>query len=161
LRDTEPLMELLERLAGDTLPPVVFGPDAAAHRKYREAWQAWWKDHQAAIEPIRLEQASRPSGNTLVVLLDLNTVEDLDAANRVRWKIENLQKPLDAQLLPGGERVLLAEHDGSHVSERDLKGKIVWRQKSEGPLAAQRLPNGNTFIASQARLLEVDRDGKE
>jgi hypothetical protein len=161
LQDTEPLMELLERLAGDTMSPVVFGADAAAHRKYREAWQAWWKDHQAAIEPIRLEQASHPSGNTLVVLLDLNTVEDLDAAKRVRWKIENLQKPLDAQLLPGGERVLLAEHDGSHVSERDLKGKIVWRKNVEGPLAAQRLPNGNTFIASQARLLEVDRDGKE
>jgi HEAT repeat protein len=167
LQDTEPLMELLERLADDTMPPVVFGPDAAAHRKYREAWQAWWKDHQAAIEPIRLEQASRLSGNTLVVLLDLalqgGIVEDLDAANRVRWKIENVQKPLDAQLLPGGERVLLAEHDGNYVSERDLKGKgkIVWRKNVEGPLAAQRLPNGHTFIVGQARLLEVDRDGKE
>src|SRR5262249_40231782 len=29
------------------------------------------------------------------------------------------------------------------------------------PLAAQRLPNGNTFIATQAQYLEVDPGGKE
>ncbi len=161
LRDTEPLMELLERLAGDTLPPVVYGPDAAAHRKYREAWQAWWKEHQAAIEPARLEQVSRLSGNTLVVLLDLGIVQDLDSADRVHWKIADVMKPLDAQLLPGGKRILVAEHDASRVSERDLQGKIVWKKDIESPLVAQRLPNGNTFIANQARLLEVDRDGKE
>jgi HEAT repeat protein len=165
LQDIEPLMDRLERLAADKMPPVVFGADAAAYRKYREAWQAWWKDHQAAIEPIRLEQASRPSGNTLVVLLDLDLrggiVEDLDATNRVRWKIANIDKPLDVQLLPGDERILVAEYEGHRVSERNLKGEIVWKKTVEGPLAAQRLPNGNTFIATQRQLLEVDRNGKE
>jgi len=29
-----------------------------------------------------------------------------------------------------------------------------------GPLMAQRLANGNTFLANQEHLVEVDRDGK-
>jgi HEAT repeat protein len=161
LRDIEPVMTLLERLAGDTMPPVVYGPDAASHRKYREAWVAWWKDHQAGLDPARLEQASRLDGSTLVVLLDVGVMQDLDSANRVRWKIEGLQKPLDAQLLPGGKRVLVAEYDANRVSERNLKGEIVWQKAfQQGPLAAQRLANGNTFVTMEHGLFEVDKEGR-
>lgn len=155
------VLSLLDRLAGDAAPPLVYGEDAAAHRKYREAWETWWKEQQARIEPARLEQATRTLGFTLVVLLDLGIIEDLDTTNRVRWKIENIGKPLDVQLLPGEERVLIAEHDANRVCERNLKGEIVWKKAVEGPLAAQRLPNGNTFITTQTHLLEVDKDGKE
>jgi len=155
------VMSLLDRLAGDTMPPVLPGSDQASRRKYREAWETWWKDHQAKIEPARLEQASRTLGFTLVVLLDLGLIEDLDTTNRVRWKIDGLLRPLDAQLLPGEERVLVAEYQANRVSERNLKGEIVWRKMVQGPLAAQRLPNGNTFITTENQLIEVDKDGKE
>lgn len=161
LREVGPVLSLLDRLAGDTVPPVVAGPDQASRRKFRAAWEAWWKDHQAKIEPARLEQASRSIGYTLVVLLDRGIIEDLDTANRVRWKIGNLEQPLDAQLLPGEQRVLVAEHQANRVTERNLKGEVLWKKTVDGPLAAQRLPNGNTFITTQTQLLEVDKDGKE
>jgi hypothetical protein len=160
-RDTDPIMTLLERLAGASMPAVVYGPDAAAHRKYREAWEAWWNERGPKIEPEQLERATKPRGFTTVVLLDANTIEDLDDANRVRWKIENLSKPLDVQLLPGEERVLIAEHDVNCVGERNLKGEIVWKRNILGPLAAQRLPNGNTFITTRNQLLEFDKKGQE
>jgi hypothetical protein len=165
LQDIDPIMTFLERLAGDTMPPVVYGPDAASHRKYREAWVAWWKDHQAGIEPARLERAARRDGSTLVVMFEIGLMEDLDPANRVRWKIEGLQRPLDVQLLPGEKRVLVAEYDANRVSERNLKGEIVWQKTlpipGQGPLAAQRLPDGNTFITSEGLLLEVNKRGVE
>lgn len=160
-RETDPIITFLERLAGENMPAVVYGSDTAAHRKYREAWEAWWKTQGAKIDSARLEQASRLRGYTTVVLLDTNVIEDLDEKNRVRWKIENLTQPLDVQLLPGEERVLVAEHGANRVSERNLKGEIVWKHRVGGPMAAQRLPNGNTFITTRDQLLEVDKDGKE
>jgi hypothetical protein len=153
---------LLERLAGGDGPSVVLaGSDAAARRKYREAWEGWWKEHGGKVEAARLEQATRTLGYTLVVLLDLGQVVDLDTTNRPRWTIENLEFPLDAQLLPGEDRVLVAEHKAGRVTERDLKGAVRWEKKIEEPLAAQRLANGHTFIATRTQLVEVDKDGKE
>jgi outer membrane protein assembly factor BamB len=159
--EADSIMSVLERLAGDTMPPVVYGPDTASHRKYRDAWEAWWKEHQAKIEPARLEQALDLRGFTTIVLLDQNTIEDLDAGNKLRWKIGNLQRPLDAQLLPGEEQVLVAEHEANRVTVRNLKGEIVWTTNVLGPLMAQRLPNGNTFITARNHLLEVDKTGRE
>src|SRR5262249_28378043 len=57
-------------------------------------------------------------------------------------------------------RILVAEHDAGRVTERDLKGEIKWEYKTEEPLAAQRLPNGNTFVVSRRQLVELDKDGK-
>jgi HEAT repeat protein len=134
--------DLLFRLARDRSPPEVPGTDAASRRKYREAWEGWWKDHQAKIDLVELEKAGRTLGFTLVVLLDLRRVVDLDAANRPRWQIEGLGLPLDVQLLPGEQRVLIAEHDGNRVTERNLKGEVKWEHKIEappgGPAPAQR-----------------------
>jgi hypothetical protein len=68
---------------------------------------------------------------------------------------------MDAQVLPGG-RVLVAEYSGRRVTERDLRNRILWQQGVVGnPVACQRLPNGNTFIALHNRLLEVTRQGQE
>src|SRR5262249_15278976 len=60
-----------------------------------------------------------------------------------------------------GDRVLVAEHEGGRVTERNREGKVLWQHKVDQPLMAQRLANGNTFIATPSHLLEVDRDGKE
>lgn len=159
--DTDPIMNLLERLAGENMPAVVYGPNAASHRKYREAWETWWKEQQAKMESAYLERAMRPRGLTLVVLLDVGAIEDLDASNQIRWKIDNVQMPLDAQLLPGDERVLVAEYRANRVAERNRRGETVWRRPVAGPLMAQRLANGNTFIALRNQLIEIDKDGKE
>jgi hypothetical protein len=160
-RDTDPIMNLLERLAGENMPAVVFGPNAESHRKYREAWESWWKQQQPKVEPARLQQALHPRGYTMVVRLDDGVIEDLDPANQIHWKIDNVVFPLDAQLLPGEERVLIAEYRANRVVERNLKGEILWKRTVAGPLMAQRLPNGNTFIATGAQLFEIDKDSKE
>jgi hypothetical protein len=79
----------------------------------------------------------------------------------VRWKIDNLNYPVDAQILPG-DHVLITEYQGRKVTERDFKGKVIWTKSVNGwPLSAQRLPGGNTFIVMQNQLLEVDKNGKE
>jgi outer membrane protein assembly factor BamB len=75
--------------------------------------------------------------------------------------VDGLQGPIDARILPGG-RVLIAEYQGQVVTERDLHGKILWEKRLTGnPTVCQRLPNGNTFIATYHQLLEVTRGGKE
>jgi hypothetical protein len=159
-RETGLIENLLGQLAGDHAPVGPGSDENASRRKLVEAWQTWWKDHGDRVESARLEEIARELGFTLVVLLDAGQVLDLDASNRQRWKVEGLQFPLDAQLLPGN-RVLVAEHNGNRVTERNQKGDVVWEKAIESPLAAQRLPNGNTFIATPAQLIEVDGKGKE
>jgi HEAT repeat protein len=165
------VLELLDRLADGTPPPGIPVAAQEERQKCRQAWETWWKEHKDKIEADRLEQASRSLGFTLIALLDLNTIEFLDRANEVRWKITDALRPLDVQLVPGAERVLIAEYKANRVSERNPKGEIVWKKKVEGPLMAQRLANGNTFIATagmtedgsptRSQLLEIDKDGKE
>jgi hypothetical protein len=95
----------------------------------------------------------------------------VDRTGQARWQIENLDHPIDFHLLPG-DRVLIAEYNGSRVTERDLKGKILWAVDLPGPpINVQRLANGNTFIAlygsaaqivnqGQPQMMEVDPAGK-
>lgn len=155
------VLELLDRLAAGSPPSGMPVSDQSARHKYRQVWETWWKEHQDKIEPAQLKNASHSLGYTLIVLLDRNTIALLDRAKETRWKIEKVPWALDVQLLPGEERVLIAEHQANLVSERNLKGEIVWKKTIEEPLAAQRLPNGHTFIATRTQLLEIDKDGKE
>jgi hypothetical protein len=158
-RETGLVEDLLFRLAGQKSPTLA-GSDEASRKKYRKAWEAWWKDHAEKVDLAVLEETARFLGHTTVVLLDSNQVVDLDASNRVRWKIIGVEMPLDVQRL-SAERVLLAEYKGNRVTERNSKGEVVWQKKVTQPLTAQRLPNGNTFIANATGLIEVDKTGKE
>lgn len=151
--------DLLVRLAGDEAPAVALGPDSGQAQKCRAAWAAWWAAHRISADFGRLD-GSRTLGYTLVVLLDVGRVLEVDGAGRTRWQVDGVQFPLDAQWLPGG-RVLIAENQGDRVTERSTKGEVVWEKQVARPIMAQRLPNGNTFMATQARLFEVDRGGRE
>jgi hypothetical protein len=151
--------DLLYRLASDKAPAELSGDDEASRRRYRAAWEGWWREHGARVEPACLARAARRPGDTLVVLLDAGRVIDLDESNRPRWQVDGLEMPLDAQPLPG-DRVLVAEYRAGRVTERNRKGEVVWEKKVEEPLAAQRLADGHTFIASRREVVEVDRDGK-
>ena len=152
--------ELLYRIADDKAPPAPDSSDLAARHKYRDAWKGWWDDNGAKVDDAKLGDAARTLGYTLVILLDQGRVLELDAANQTRLEVEQLEFPLDAQMLPG-DHVLTAEHGGNRVTERDAKGTVVWEAKIEGPLAAQRLPNGNTFIATRTRVIELKPNGDE
>ncbi|MCI0460705.1 MAG: HEAT repeat domain-containing protein [Gemmataceae bacterium] len=150
----------LYRLAEEQAPMATPGHDEAARRQRRDAWAGWWQQHGATVDLARLTETPRLHGYSMVVLLDLGRVVELDGDNKPRWQLDGLQFPLDAQWLPGN-RVLVAEQTGNRVTERNTKGEILWEKKVLAPLVAQRLPNGNTFIATQSQLLEVDRDGQE
>jgi hypothetical protein len=151
--------EMLYRLAEDKQPPTLKGADDTARKKYREAWAKWWTDNGDKVDLAKAE-APRLLGYTLVVLLDLNKVQELDGNKKVRWEMTDLQFPLDVQYL-AGDRLLVAEQQGGRVTERTLDGKVVWEHKMPEPIVAQRLPNGNTFIAGRNGMVELDPKGTE
>ncbi len=158
--------EILAQLAGDKAPPAPAEETDAARRKYRAAWAAWWKADGDKADLSRLTSSQTLLGYTMIVLVDnngLGRVVELGRDGKPRWEITGLLYPVDAYVLPGGGRVLVTEYNGRKVTERDLKGNVVW-EKTNLPsqvVNAQRLANGNTFIACTNRLVEVDRTGKE
>jgi HEAT repeat protein len=158
--------DVLCRLAQTKAPAVSLGATEASRQKCRDAWADWWAKNGAAIDLAKLEPAYRQLGRTMLVFLDLGRIQERDAKGKVLWTVDDVQLPLDAQWLPGN-RILLAEHGANRVTERDLTGKVVWEKQFDrlaaetGPLVAQRLPNGNTFIATNGQVIEVDKTGKE
>jgi hypothetical protein len=168
-----PAEELLIRLAGDKAPAVSLGTDPAGRQKCRRAWEDWWAvaRNDLDLKKVKLDKAFL--GYTLVVQRTFNRVvngkrlpaggqvQELDANKNVRWKIDVNTYPVHAEVV-GHDRVLVAEFSGMRVSERDFKGNPKWEKSVNGnPLAAQRLPNGHTFVVLQNRLLELDAKGNE
>jgi hypothetical protein len=153
--------DFLLRLAlGASPPSIALGNDKDTRDKARDAWQAWWKKHQAAVDLAKLEETPKLLGRTLIVLLDQGSVLELGPDNQPRWQVKNLVFPLDAQVIDD-ERFLVAEYHANKVTERNLRGDILWQRAVMGPLAAQRLANGNTFIANDHQLLEYDKNNNE
>jgi HEAT repeat protein len=157
--------DVLVRLAGDDAPDAAGGEDEAGRKKARDAWAAWWKANADKADLGRLNAAQAVLGYTTVVLVEdsgAGRVVELGRDGKVRWQIEGLQYPVDAWVV-AGNRVLVGEYNGMKVTERDLAGKVVWEKAGLGGrvVNVQRLANGNTFIAVQNALLEVDRAGKE
>lgn len=153
--------DLLLNLSAATPPPATsMGNDKASREKCKDAWHSWWKKNGDKVDLASLEETPKLLGRTLIVLLDQNTVLELGADNQPRWQIPNIAFPLDAQLV-GEDRVLLAEHHANRVSERNLNGAVVWQKGVVAPLVAQRLANGNTFVANDHQLMEFDKNGNE
>jgi HEAT repeat protein/DNA-binding beta-propeller fold protein YncE len=153
--------ETLVLLAGDKAPEMKLGTMADERAKRRDIWADWWKTNAHRVEMTRLTEG-RTLGLTVVCVCESQKgrVYEIDRRGKQLWCINNLNGPVDAVVIPGN-RVLMAEYHGGQVSERDLKGNILWKKNIPNALSVQRLANGNTFIASQNRLLELNRDGKE
>jgi hypothetical protein len=156
---TRPAINLLCRIAEDQAPDAPDGDNTTLRQKRREIWTAWWTQHGPALDLGKLDAEHRLHGYTVVVLLDAGKIVGLGADKSTRWSIEGLQTPLDVQVLPN-ERVLVAEHAANRVTERSHKGEVLWEKKIDGPLVAQRLANGNTFVATRNEMYEFDKDGK-
>jgi hypothetical protein len=160
--------DLLGRLAPRPTPSISLGvADDASRRKCREAWEAWWKANADRIDLTPLESEDANLGLTIVCDCDVEgkyrvgSVWECAADGKPRWQIKNLKNPADVQLLPGA-RLLVAECQGFVITERDRQGKVIWSHGVDNyPVSCQRLPNGNTFIATYSELTEVSRDGKK
>jgi HEAT repeat protein/outer membrane protein assembly factor BamB len=155
--------EVLGRAAGERWPAVLTGGDAGERRKARDAWAAWWRDNAGRVELAKVDWQGALLGLNLVCdstdHSDRGTLWQCGADGRALWEMD-VSVPVDAQPLPGG-RLLVAEFRGSQVSERDRSGKVLWSHRVNAlPTTCQRLPNGNTFIATYGELFEVTPDGK-
>ncbi len=155
--------DLLLRLAVDkSPPPVSLGPNEKTRITCRDGWLTWWKEHGAKVDLTAFDEFGKLRGYTTVVLLDEGKILDLGADNHVRWRIDGLMFPLDVQVLDD-QRVLVAEYHARRVTERRTSdGGIIWSKPvEEGPLVAQRLHTGNTFVATDQHLFEFDKTGNE
>ncbi len=167
-----PIEEALHRLAGESAPLVSLGNDEQGKKACRDAWAKWYETNLKTIDMAKLTAENVYLGYTLIVqhnnrigaggAVNQGEVYELDKDKKIRWKFSvPVGYPVDAHLL-AGNRVLLAEYQGNRVTERDLKGDIKWEFACGGnPFSVQRLPNGNTFIAMQGRLLEINRNKQE
>jgi HEAT repeat protein len=153
--------DTLHELAGDNAPDTPLPTDNAEKKKCRDAWAAWWK---ANAERVDLKHLSDRPWYGYTVLCDSSNhrVYEIDRDGKERWAIAGVPFPVDAWVV-GNHHVLIAEYNGQRVSERDFKGKVLWSKEglANRPVNVQRMPNGNTFIATLSQLLEVDRAGKE
>jgi len=158
--------DVMCRLAGeDKGPKVTLGNDQASRTKARDAWAEWWKANEKGVDLAKLEERAKMLGYTMILEMDVRgitgRVVELGPDNKERWKVENVQFPIAAQLL-NGNRLLLAEHNRHTISERDITtGKIIWTQQVLMPVAVQRLPNGHTFVAARNQLVEFDAERKQ
>jgi hypothetical protein len=152
--------DLLYQLAGDKVPAVSLDRGTEANRREcHEAWKTWWKDNDDKIDLKKINWNEPPSQLTLVVEL-MGHIWECGRDGKPRWEINLSSMTPDARVLRGG-RVLVAEYAPNRVTERDHQGNIVWEHSVRFPVTCQRLPNGNTFIASlTGELQEVTSNGK-
>ena len=118
------------------------------------------------------------NGNYLVPQLLDKVVREYTPEGKIVWEFKSPVEPKDswpftAIRLPDGNTLVTLTH-GNTVVEVDASAKIVWQLTNadlpapllKDPCGAQRLPNGNTVIASygagdqKVKLLEVTRDKK-
>jgi hypothetical protein len=152
----------LSRIAGGSPPPI---PQAESTAEYRKkavaAWTTWWQANENKIDLATVNRGETTLG--LFVITEYDSLQgnrqgrvwECGRDGKPRWQITNLFGAMDGQLLPSG-RVLVAENNVQKVTERDMQGKVIWELKTPGPpIAVQRLPNGNTFVAMYDRVMEV------
>lgn len=160
--------DMMFQLLGDGKMEVTLSKGDAPNRKAsREAWEKWWKEHEAKIDIAKLVNGEAVKGLTIIVEVDQvaanggqGRVWECGADGKQRWEWTNVNGPVDVQVLPNG-RFLLAEYYNSYVTERDREGKVLWTspKQNNSTVSAQRLSNGNTLIATMNEVVEVKRDG--
>jgi hypothetical protein len=120
-----------------------------------------------------------PNGNYLVPQLLDKVVREYTPAGKIVWEARTPESPAEcwpftAIRLENGNTLIDCTH-GKISIEVDPAGKVVWQLSNSDlpepllsdPCGAQRLPNGNTVIASygsskpgEVKLLEVTREKK-
>jgi HEAT repeat protein len=153
--------DYLMLLAGDRAPTVALADDAS-RAAVRDAWKRWWRENGPGLDLAKVDPERR-SGSFLVVENFNPTggrgrVLELNAAGKVRWQIDNLNFPWDAEVLPGG-KVLVIEQN-QRLSERYRKGPVAWEKLFANVFTCQGLRNGHIFLACRTHLFELDPAGK-
>jgi HEAT repeat protein len=152
--------DLLIRLAGDKAPTTSYGSEAE-RKKSHAAWSAWWKENEKKVDVAKIDEAPPFLNLTLVCEMHGNKIWEVDQTGKVRWTMDKLNCPRDAQILPGG-RILITEVNDHKVREREIAtSKILWEHDIQDPAFVRRLPNGNTFIADHQHCYELTPSGSK
>src|SRR5262249_29400998 len=105
-----------------------------------------------------------PNGEVACLTTDARIVR-MDTTGKI---IHSLALSLSSRLFGGridmrpNGRVLVPHHAENKVVEYDASGKVMWEVKVDQPIAASRLPNGNTLVTSMMTnvgAVEFDRNG--
>jgi len=153
--------DALVRLAGGYPPEMPYGDTEPLRKARRERWQSWWTANETKVDLARIEERTRFLNYTLVPEMHANKVWEIGSDGKtVLWEVNVPGCPIDAHVLPGG-RFLVAELNAHQVTERDLKGNVLWTHKINTPIACRRLPNGHTFIGTNHSLHVFTRDHNE
>jgi hypothetical protein len=151
--------EALYAAAGEHAPAVVVKSGTTdGRRAIADQWENWWKTK--GNELVLGKAEDYPTDICVVAETGLrNRVYEWRAEGKSRFHIKDLISPVDARVLPGN-RVLIAEQSGRRVSERSFGGQVLWQKiLDDEPVSVMRLANGNTFVATLSRILEIRRDG--
>lgn len=153
--------DVLLKLAGDSAPPVTLAGDDTAREIARKAWAKWWAENGDRVSLTVLDERPLLLGYTLIAQMNANgadgrVVEYAPDGKSIRWQITGLQYPVDTQVLPREQRVLIAEFNSHAVTERDFEGRVHRRIQVTEPVACQRLPDGSTFVAYRNGLAEYN-----
>jgi HEAT repeat protein len=160
--------EWLQRLAGRKAP-VETAADATPEKRQlaMKAWERWFALHGSTLDFAGLAEEETHLGLITVCEYDSavgqpgGQVWEAGRDGKERWKIGGVLGSMDAQVLPSG-RILVAENSANRVTERDLSGAVTWEYRTPGnPIACQRLPNGNTFIATYNQVMEITPDQRQ
>jgi hypothetical protein len=153
---------LLLQAAGDKAPKAFMGDDSAAARKaWHDAWAAWWRQGGAGLDLKRITAGEKKRGRVLVTQGAGPHIWEFGRDHKETWHLDkDFSLPMDVRALPAGT-VLVVNFGGAldGVIELDKAGKILWHKPAASAVAAQRLANGNTFVATQTQLIEMDRAG--
>ncbi len=105
--------------------------------------------------------AIRKHKNGHIVCAIDRVILELDVAGR---KVRSVPLPepgsyVGIEDLPG-DRFLLADSDNGQVLEVDAAGKVLWKATVAGATGVCRVPGGNTLVATDHRVVELNREGK-
>ncbi|MSQ12819.1 MAG: hypothetical protein EXR47_01515 [Dehalococcoidia bacterium] len=113
------------------------------------------------------------NGNTLISLRDFQFVVEVNPRGEVVRTIGEgiLDDPHEPEIIPNGNLLVASQNTGlpqnkgkpQSAIEIDVKtGKVVWRFRVPVQLVrdANRLPNGNTLITGNSKIIEVTPDGE-
>jgi hypothetical protein len=161
--------ETLQTLAGEQVPIMpAFDDSPAGRNKLRDVWKGWWTKNRDSIDLSLLRRGTPYQGLVTIAEYDggvpgrgAGRVWQRGRDGRTRWTVEGFRGAMYAQALPGN-RILVAENMANLVVEKDLAGKTLWEyQTPSNPIACQRLPNGNTFVATYNQVMEITPDKKQ
>ena len=147
--------DYLLQLAGKDAPKVNFGKSKEAVTKAQTAWKEWWAKTDPSFDADKFTYTPRIQGRTLLALMDNlggagGAVVELGPDMKERWRINNLQSPMDVKVLADGS-IAIAESQTNSVTIRDTQGRNLGTKSIMG--------NGNLRISGSPQQIQILENG--